>query len=104
VVVSNITAFNTIENTLFADKRTEIFTIVNNHINKEALEGNSNIALDLTIYYGVIGYLSIISHEYTTIANADIEDIKERFNFNELNDCLYCKGYHLEELINQIID
>lgn len=104
MVVANLTYFTSVENTLFANKRTEIFSIVNNHINKEALEGDSNIALDLTTYYGVIGYLSIIYHEYTTIANSNIADIKERFNFNELNDCLYCKGYHLEELINQIID
>jgi len=104
VVVSNLTYFTSVENTLFEDKQTEIFDIVNRHINQEALEGDSNIALDLTTYYGVIGYLSIISHEYTTIANADIEDIKEKFNFSELNDCLYCKGYHLEELITQIID
>lgn len=102
MVVSNILQYDNVINTLFDDNYDKISEVVDKHILIDKIEGDSNEALKLVIHYGVVHYLAIIEHEYTT-SELTIEEIKDKFNFKQLNDELYCYGYNLSDLIEQII-
>jgi len=99
VVVNNITLYNT----LFSTYKTKLYAIVNKHILYEKVEGLSNKALDLSLYYGVIGYICNFEYLYTT-TELTIDEIKTKLNYTAIKDCLYCKGYNLDDIIAEIIN
>ena len=103
MVVTNISQYDDIINQLFDDNYVKISEIVDKHILMDKVEGDSNESLKLCIHYGVVHYLAIIEHEYST-SELTIEEIKDKFNFDELNDELYCYGYDLLDLVNQVIE
>lgn len=97
MVVNNTTLYNT----LFTTYKTKLYEIVNKHILYEKVEGNSNIALNLNIHYGVIGFLCNFEYLFTT-TTMTLDEIKTKLQYDTIKDCLYCKGYKLDELINEI--
>lgn len=103
MVVTNLTNYNLFRTTLFNNKKSKLYEIVNKHILKEKIEGDSNIALDLIVHFGVVHYIAIFEHLYTTTELTETE-IKTLLNYDSLRDAFYPKGYDLKTLIEQIID